>query len=237
MYQVKPIGRANTPYKEKFAVPRQALLAPSAKGEIILLDEYNNLEIIRGLELFSHIWVLFIFDKNVASNWHSTVRPPRLGGNKRVGVLATRAPYRPNNIGMSVVKLEKINKTGKQVSITISGMDLVDGTPIIDIKPYVPYSDNLSNAYSDFASETPELIDVEFTQSSLTFLNDFADSEYYKNVIIEILAQDPRPAYKKNKADNKIYGVKLFDFNINFKVIVDKVLITSIEKHNQQTYV
>lgn len=216
-----PIGIVNSPYKEKFAIPRQPGLVNAAKGTVRLLGEVNNSDSVRELAQFSHIWLLFVFHGTQKQGWKPLVRPPRLGGNKKMGVLATRSTFRPNPIGMSVVKLDKVEVCEQDVILHISGMDLLDGTPIVDIKPYVPYSDSLPNANAGFAQTQPEPnLTVTFSeqaQQDLTRLeNEFPELTL---LIEQVLAQDPRPAYKQNKIDEKVYGMNLYNLNIQWKVL------------------
>ncbi|MDG1750915.1 MAG: tRNA (N6-threonylcarbamoyladenosine(37)-N6)-methyltransferase TrmO [Thalassotalea sp.] len=229
------IGKVSSPYKEKFAIPRQPGLVTAATGKITLINQANNLELVRGLEQFSHIWVLFIFHATQQQGWKPLVRPPRLGGNKKLGVLSTRSTFRPNPIGMSVVKLDKVTLNNKQVEIHVSGLDLLDQTPIIDIKPYIPYSDAISNADAGFAQEQPiDSLDVSFTaQANDACQSVVAEHPNFKCLIEQILAQDPRPAYKQKQPqsmakdskvdtllfDDKIYGIRLYQFNIKWRLI------------------
>jgi len=152
-FSLNTIGIIESPYKEKFAIPRQANLVTAAKGRVLLTGQQNNLDIIRDIEQFSHLWLLFIFHGTQAQGWKPLVRPPRLGGNKKTGVLATRSPFRPNPVGMSVVKLDKVSTNKQQIILYISGLDLLDGTPIFDIKPYIPYSDAITTAQSGYAQK------------------------------------------------------------------------------------
>ncbi|MFC5078455.1 putative tRNA (adenine(37)-N6)-methyltransferase [Vibrio thalassae] len=228
-YSLEPIGIIHSPYKEKFAVPRQPRLVSSATATIALQGDINCLEAVRGLEQFSHLWLLFLFDQNLAAGWKPTVRPPRLGGNERVGVLASRATFRPNGIGMSSVELKGIRQQGSQVFIDVGSVDLVDGTPIVDIKPYIPYSDSIPDAIGGYAESEPESIEVAFSDIALEELAKDKEVAYKTQVIKEVLAQDPRPAYKKSKVDNKEYGVRLFDWNVKFQIIEQQVLVTSID--------
>ncbi|AYV20811.1 tRNA (N6-threonylcarbamoyladenosine(37)-N6)-methyltransferase TrmO [Vibrio mediterranei] len=228
-YSLEPIGIIHSPYKEKFAVPRQPRLVSSATATIALQGDINCLEAVRGLEQFSHLWLLFLFDQNLAAGWKPTVRPPRLGGNERVGVLASRATFRPNGIGMSSVELKGIRQQGSQVFIDVGSVDLVDGTPIVDIKPYIPYSDSIPDAIGGYAESEPESIEVAFSDIALEELANDKEVAYKTQVIKEVLAQDPRPAYKKSKVDNKEYGVRLFDWNVKFKIIAQLALVTSID--------
>ncbi|WP_318466288.1 tRNA (N6-threonylcarbamoyladenosine(37)-N6)-methyltransferase TrmO [Photobacterium leiognathi] len=231
-YSIDPIGIIHSPYKEKFAVPRQPGLVPSARSEIILQGDANSLEAVRGIEQFSHLWLLFLFDQNLEAGWRPTVRPPRLGGNERIGVFASRATFRPNGIGMSAVELKGVRHENGNVIIELGGVDLVDGTPIVDIKPYIPYSDSLPQAKGGFASSAPDLMPVRFSETALNQLP-AKNKAYYQTVICEVLAQDPRPAYKKGKPDLKQYAVHLFDFNVHFSVTEQQITVNQIEKVNQ----
>ncbi|MCG9649920.1 tRNA (N6-threonylcarbamoyladenosine(37)-N6)-methyltransferase TrmO [Vibrio brasiliensis] len=229
MYSVEPIGFIESPYKEKFAVPRQPRLVPAARSRVRLTGEANSPEALRGIEQFSHIWLLFLFDQNLQAGWKPTVRPPRLGGNERIGVFASRSTFRPNGIGMSAVEVKGVTKLGDQIYLDLGNVDLVDGTPVIDIKPYIPYSDAVAEASAGYAEGEPDTSSVNFSAASLTKLQQRPDSEYLKTVIEQVLAQDPRPAYKKNKPDNKEYAVNLFDLNVKFTVTDNLITVTAIE--------
>jgi tRNA-Thr(GGU) m(6)t(6)A37 methyltransferase TsaA len=210
------IGRVNSPYKEKFAIPRQPGLVSAARGSITLLSTANNEELVRGIEQFSHLWLIFVFHGTQQQGWKPLVRPPRLGGNKKIGVLATRSTFRPNPVGMSVVKLESVEFTDKQLLINISGLDLLDQTPILDIKPYIPYSDNIDYARAGFAQYEPDLLlKVIFSSRAEKDINKYQNEYTDLSTFIEqVLSQDPRPAYKKKQVDEKIYGMNLYDLNI-----------------------
>ncbi len=218
-YSITPIGRIHSPYKEKFAVPRQPRLAPSATARIQLLDAANTPESVRGIEQFSHIWLLFLFNQNLAAGWKATVRPPRLGGNERIGVFASRATFRPNGIGMSTVELLGVTQEKGQTWLELGSVDLVDGTPIIDIKPYIPYSDALPDAKGGFAEQAPQVLPVIFTPQAQQDIYHHPNKQQVMQVIEQVLAQDPRPAYKKGKQDDKQYAVHLFNLNVHFHVI------------------
>lgn len=239
------IGTVNSPYKEKFAIPRQPNLVKSAKGSVKLINEANNIELVKGLEQFSHIWLLFIFHETKAQGWKPLVRPPRLGGNKKLGVYATRSTFRPNPIGMSAVSLDKVVIENKQVVLHISGLDLLDGTPIVDIKPYIPYSDSITQAEAGFAQQEPESqLQVQFTSVTTHYLNEqCASFPDLKLLISQVLQQDPRPAYKKKTSalnneveaifDKKVYGITLYHFNIKWQLISsDTVEVFEIENTN-----
>jgi tRNA-Thr(GGU) m(6)t(6)A37 methyltransferase TsaA len=214
-----PIAVIHSPYKEKFAVPRQPGLVPSAKAELEILPPYNDINAFLGLEAFSHLWLVFVFHKNRQQEQFSpTVRPPRLGGNKRMGVFATRSPSRPNPIGLSLVEFHGIKQYNGKIFLQLSNIDLVDETPIIDIKPYIPYADAKPQALAGFAQQSPEpVMKVVFSDQALQRLSQVEqDYPELQQLIIEVLQQDPRPAYKKNKPDVKVYAVHLSDFNISW---------------------
>lgn len=230
MYTIEPIAVIESPYKEKFAVPRQPRLVPSATARVKLLGESNCPEAVRGIEQFSHLWLLFLFDQNLQAGWKPTVRPPRLGGNERIGVLASRSTFRPNGIGMSAVELRGVSKQGDQIYLDLGNVDLVDGTPIIDIKPYIPYSDSIADAQGGYAEAEPEQAEVTFSAAALETLQRLPDGQVQQAVIGEVLAQDPRPAYKKNKPDMKEYAVNLYALNVKFMVNGNLVTVTAIER-------
>lgn len=227
-FSLETIATIHSPYKEKFAVPRQPGLVPRAHALLEILPPYNDINAFVGLEDFSHLWLSFIFHKNKCSGiFQPMVRPPRLGGNKRVGVFATRSPNRPNPIGLSLVEFHGVVQQQGKLYLKLSNIDLVDGTPIIDIKPYIPYADAKPDAIAGFAQQAPEvLMRVDFTIEALAQLN---NNEELKQLIIEVLQQDPRPAYKKGKADTKIYAMHLLDFNVSWQVNDDLTTVTTIE--------
>ena len=217
------IGRVDSPYKEKFAIPRQPGLVSAARGCIKLLSSANNEELVRGIEQFSHLWLIFVFHGTQQQGWNPLVRPPRLGGNKKLGVLATRSTFRPNPVGMSVVKLESVEIINKHLVINISGLDLLDQTPLLDIKPYIPYSDNIISAQAGFAQEVPEtVLNVIFSDKAKKDIKNHQKKHTdLSNFIEQVLSQDPRPAYKKKKVDAKVYGMRLYDLNIMWQVSSD----------------
>lgn len=224
-FNFEPIAHIESPYKEKFAIPRQPGLVPSAKGKVNLIGEFNQLELVRDIEKYSHLWVVFVFHGTLEKGWKPLVKPPRLGGNAKMGVLATRSTFRPNAIGMSVVKNEGIEvdtvKGKKQIAINISALDLLDGTPVLDIKPYLPYADALPEATSEFA-QTPQQhqMKVCFSQEAERFLQSLPQTfSHLRAFICQVLAQDPRPAYKKKDLVNEQdYGMQLYHFNIRWQV-------------------
>lgn len=220
---IQPIGIVHSCFKEKFAIPRQPALAPAATGEIELFAPYNDPVALEGLEEISHLWLSFIFHQTLASAHLPTnskpqlrVRPPRLGGNKKVGVFATRSTHRPNALGLSVVKLDGIRNNRLQ----ISGIDLLDGTPLVDIKPYLPYADNVGIAFNHLADQAPELIEVEFTPAALqaVLLHQTRIDQPIQALIEQMLAQDPKPAYQKLDLE-RVYGVKIWDLNVQWQYL------------------
>ncbi|HCV05480.1 MAG TPA: tRNA (N6-threonylcarbamoyladenosine(37)-N6)-methyltransferase TrmO, partial [Pseudoalteromonas sp.] len=193
-YQLTAVGHIQSPYKQKFAIPRQPRLVPEAKAKLVFSSDFNREEFVRGLDEFSHIWLLFRFHETADKGYSAMVRPPRLGGNERKGVFATRATFRPNAIGMSAVKLEGIEYKNGQLSLLLSGIDLLDGTPILDIKPYLPYSDAMTDATAGFADTRPETdMSVEFSDEALAFIEKQTEQPELKAFISNVLKQDPRP--------------------------------------------
>lgn len=221
---MKIIAHIKTDFKEKFGIPRQSGLVENTSGKIIFEKEYRVQEAFRGLEDFSHIWILWQFSEAVREDWSPTVRPPLLGGNKRVGVFATRSPFRPNPIGLSCVKLEKIEYTKNDGPVLyVSGADILDGTPIYDIKPYLPYADSYPNAIGGFTENLGErVLKVEIADERF-----YSVSEQKQNEIIKILSHDPRPSYK---GDDKTYGMKYNSYEIKFNVSNGVLTVTAVEK-------
>ena len=230
-YSISAVGHIQSPYKQKFAIPRQPRLVPEAKAKLIFEPDFNREEFVRGIDEFTHIWLLFRFHETADKGYSPMVRPPRLGGNERKGVFATRATFRPNAIGMSAVKLEGIEYKNGQLSLLLAGIDLLDGTPIIDIKPYLPYSDAMLDASAGFADTRPETqMSVEFTPEVTLFIEQQTQYPDLLNFISNVLKQDPRPAYKKQKDGEQSYGMTLYDYNIRWQVNGEHNLVTSIEK-------
>jgi|TARA_B110000902_G_scaffold174620_1_gene198269 tRNA-Thr(GGU) m(6)t(6)A37 methyltransferase TsaA len=227
---IQPIGKIHTPYKEKFAIPRQPGLAKSAQGKIIFLEEFNDPNYLRGIEQFSHLWLLFHFHQTADKGHSPLVRPPRLGGNQKLGVFATRSTFRPNGIGMSVVEFVAVCYRDKQLTLTVKGVDLLDGTPIVDIKPYIPYADSIPLASAGMAQNSPAMMAVNFTEQAHGQLNKL-EPRYpaLGSLIREVLSQDPRPAYHKDSHSDKTYGMTLFDLNIQWQVINQQNVVLTIQ--------
>lgn len=219
------IAVIRTDFPEKFGIPRQSGLVQNLKGRIVFEPEYRDISALRGLEDFSHLWLLWKFSESVTDKWSPTVRPPRLGGNKRMGVFATRAPFRPNPIGLSCVKIEKIVETKTEgMVIEVSGADMLDGTPIYDIKPYIPYTDSKPDAKGGFSDEVyGDLLKVEIPVE----LENRVEEEALQS-LKEILASDPRPGYKAD--GDRIYGFDFANYSIKFTVDDGVLRVTEIEK-------
>ena len=216
-------------YKEKFGIPRQSGLSLSAEATIELIPPYNQEDYVRELEGFSHIWVVFIFHQHLNIEAKATVRPPRLGGNKRIGVFASRSPFRPNPVGLSAVKLNKVTVENKKVILHVSGADFIDNTPVIDIKPYINYADSIPDAQSSYANTAPaNVLNIIFLEAANRAINDnLTDYPDLKNLIHETISLDPRPAYINDT--NKEYGLNLYDFNIRWRVKENIAEILAIE--------
>ena len=222
---MKIIGHIHTDFPTKFGIPRQSGLVEALKATITFEPEYRNPEAFRGLEEFSHIWLLWKFSKSEKENWSATVKPPRLGGKKRMGVFATRSPYRPNDIGLSSVKLEKITfheKTGPVLHV--AGADLMDGTPIYDIKPYLAYADSHPEATEGFAGTVKgKQLQVKFPEE---LLNNYPMEK--RKAITAVLMQDPRPAYDTD--EKRVYGVEFAGFDVRFTVKGDLLTVKEVVK-------
>lgn len=220
VFQFEQIGVIRSPYKEKFAVPRQPGLVKSCGGELHLIAPYNQAEAVRGLEAFSHLWVLFIFHQTMEGGWRPTVRPPRLGGNVRMGVFATRSTFRPNPVGMSLVELKDIRCQKDRVILELGSLDLVDGTPVVDIKPYLPFAEALPDARASYAQQAPQAEMPVYFTAEISLQLPQLEKRYPRlaDFIVEVLAQDPRPAYRKDEEAGKTYAVWLLDFNVRWRV-------------------
>lgn len=230
-YQLTPIGVVRSPFREKFGIPRQPGLAPHAISRLVLSPECGRASCVDGLEGFSHLWLVFVFHGTAAQGWRPTVRPPRLGGNKRQGVFATRSTFRPNPIGLSVVELVGMVDGPEGKELLLRGADLLDGTPILDIKPYVPYVDALPEARAGFAPEAPECLPVSWSEAALVQAQQLKVDAELRALIEEVLAQDPRPAYADTSHDTaREYGVWLAQVNVRFRVVDEGVVVTALEE-------
>lgn len=227
MYSLSPIAHIHSPFKQKFAIPRQSQALSLAKGEVEFVKEINPEHALDGIEQFSHLWLLFMFHENLEQGFSEKVRPPRLGGNKKLGVFATRSTFRPNGIGMSLV--ENLGLNNKRLKV--GGIDLLDQTPIIDIKPYLPYADSQPNAQAGYAEQAPSsLLSIKYANTALKALAECeAQFSDYNALLENILSQDPRPAYKKAKDDNKTYHISLYSSDVHWQVHNNIVTVLSID--------
>ncbi len=224
-FSIHPIAHIKTDFPAKFGIPRQSMLIESLMGIIIFEPQYRNIEALRGLEDYSHLWIIWQFSEVATAAWSPTVRPPRLGGNKRMGVFATRSPFRPNSLGLSVVKIEKIDlHTPQGPVIIVSGIDMLDNTPIIDIKPYLPHIDSISDAKGGFAAPVAEQsLNVTFSDDVLLQM-----PQDLINPLTAILEQDPRPHYQND--ENRIYGFQFNKYEVQFKVKDETLTVLSVVK-------
>ena len=251
MTGMEPIARIHTDLPQKFGIPRNSFLAPHLQGRIFFEPEFASNAAVEGLDSFSHLWLLWRFEngtpggtaKDIAvdaktqdrsgtnAKWSKTVRPPRLGGAERVGVFATRSPFRPNPIGMSLVELKGIRCQKDQVILELGSLDLVDGTPVVDIKPYLPFAEALPDASASYAQQAPLAgMNVSFTpEIDAQLLTLEKRYPHIKAFIREVLAQDPRPAYRKEEQAGKTYAVWLLDFNVRWRVIASGFEVFALE--------
>ena len=210
---VQPIAKMRSDFPTKFGIPRQSGLAENLRSTIVFEPQYRNADALRGLEDFSHLWIIWQFSEAVRKEWTPTVRPPRLGGNTRMGVFATRSPFRPNSIGLSCVKLIGLEKTEENGTVIhVAGADLMDGTPILDIKPYIPYCDAHPEALGGFTTNAGDfLLKVDFPTELLELL-----PQDKRQAAIEVLSHDPRPSYQYSA--DRLYGLSFAGFDIRFVV-------------------
>ena len=221
---LRPVAYIRNDFKDKFGIPRQSGRAPSVLSEIVFCPEYRNPDSLREIEGFSHLWLIFDFSKAHKTDWSATVRPPRLGGNKRVGVFASRSPFRPNPVGLSCVRLLRVEQRENEGCVLIvSGADLLDGTPVFDIKPYLPFADCQPNATAGYAEQGEKhCLQVEFPKVLLEQI-----PEEKRDGLIECLADDPRPSYQE---DERRYGMRFADYEIKFSVLGETLTVHKIEK-------
>jgi len=232
-YPLMPIAYIRTPFPEKFGIPRQPGLV-DASGVVEMQPDFDKPELFDGLETFSHIWISFIFHQCIGQGWRRRVRPPRLGGNQSMGVFATRSPFRPNHLGLSVVRLERIAVAQGRVRLHVRGVDLLDGTPVVDIKPYLPYVDRVEDAAGGFAFERPESrLEVVFALSAENQLRQLPGGKTLKSLIEQLVALDPRPAYQKTTATDRSYGMHLENCNIRWRVEAGRATVIAVEVMGQ----
>lgn len=222
---MKIIAHIYTDFPDKFGIPRQSGLVNELKGQVVFEPEYRNPQAVKGLEEFSHIWLLWKFSESRKEHWSATVKPPRLGGKKRVGVFASRSPFRPNDIGLSSVRLERVELDERMGPVLhVLGADLMDRTPIYDIKPYIPMSDSHPEASEGYTGKTKQhRLSVTFPQEYLQVY-----PEDKRGAVFEILAQDPRPAYVKD--EKRIYGLSFAGYDVKFRIVGEELEVCGVEK-------
>lgn len=224
-FSVRAIAHIHSDFPEKFGIPRQSGIVEELKSTVIFAPDYRNTDAVRGLEQYSHIWLLWRFSECTDKPFSPTVRPPRLGGNTRMGVFATRSPFRPNAIGLSCVRLEKIDFTSPDAPVLhVAGADLMDGTPILDIKPYLPYADSIPNALGGFALQSKaDILQVDFPNELLEKI-----PEEKRQALLRVLAQDPRPAYQADT--ERVYGFSFAGITIKFTVCENVLSVTAVQE-------
>ena len=227
-HSIKVIARIRSDFPEKFGIPRQSGLVPELRAKIVFEPEFRNADALRGIEGFSHLWLIWQFSAAVRDTWSPTVRPPRLGGNERVGVFATRSPFRPNAVGLSCVRLEGVaREEGLGEVLIVSGADLMDATPIYDIKPYLPYADAHPEALGGFAPAPKETLAVDCPPELLAAL-----PEEQREALLGVLAQDPRPQYQHDPA--RVYAMSFGGWDIKFRVRGERVEVLSLAESGEK---
>ena len=222
---IRPIAYIENDFDEKFGIPRQSGLVPQLQAKILFEPEFRDVQAVKGLEDFDYIWLIWEFSKAVRENWSPLVRPPKLGGNTYMGVFATRSPFRPNSLGLSCVKLEKVETEDRENGpvLYVSGADLLNGTPIYDIKPYLPYTDSHPRAAGGFTDMVKQdLLQVEFPAQLLEHI-----PEEKREALTGILAQDPRPSYQKDP--KRVYGLTFAGKNVKFRIVEEVVQVFEVE--------
>lgn len=231
-YTFQPIGIVHSCFPVKFGIPRQPGLVKEARATLELLPPYDRAEALLGLDEFSHIWLVFVFHASMKEDWKATVRPPRLGGNQRVGVFASRSMFRPNPIGLSVVELDRIEIESGRPRLHLKGVDLMDGTPVLDIKPYLPYVDAVADARGAYAVAAPNpALQVRFSKEALQQCQLYRQqSPELQTLITRLLELDPRPAYYNSTSQRTNFGTRLLDFEVKWEVSDDHLVVQSIER-------
>lgn len=230
-FVMKQIATIQSDFPSKFGIPRQSGLVEELKATIVFEPEYRDANALRGLEGFSHLWLVWQFSKSIREHWSPTVKPPRLGGNERMGVFATRSPFRPNPLGLSCVRLDSIEFTKELGAVIhVAGADLLDGTPIYDIKPYLPHADCRTAAVGGFADEHADYsLEVDFPELWLNKV-----PAHKREALIRVLAQDPRPSYQKDP--DRIYGMEFADLEVKFTVKDKSLTVYAVERRKEGTH-
>lgn len=229
-HHIESIGVIRSCYRQKFGIPRQSGLVDSAEASLIFHPPYNRMEMLTGLMSFSHVWISFIFHQSIALGWKATVRPPRLGGRTKMGVLATRSPHRPNHLGLSVVRLKKIFDNEEGCGLLLSGVDLLDGTPVVDVKPYLPYCDRITDPTEGFTAVAFSSLQVSLTTEVEEFCRQYTleEGRPLRQLITETIGRDPRPASQRE--DGRAFGILLYDVNIRWRVAGGVALVERCER-------
>lgn len=219
-----PIAYTRSCFSDKFGVPRQPGLTRFARADLVIEAPFDREDAFRGLETASHLWLTFQFHEAVREDWRPVVRPPRLGGNRKMGVFASRSPFRPNSLGLSVVRNEGLCRKNGQLVLQISDHDLIDGTPILDIKPYLPFSDSVPEATLGWADTPPtDRIAVVFLDEATTQLQNLPADRYpqLRELIEDVVSYDPRPSFRRGRDEDRVYGAHLYDLNVRFRFVYD----------------
>ena len=227
-----PIAITRSCFQDKFGVPRQPGLTRHAWADLLIQPPFDREDAFRGLESCSHLWLTFQFHEAIRAEWRPVVRPPRLGGNRKVGVFASRSPFRPNSLGLSVVRNEGLTRVEGQLILRIREHDLIDGTPILDIKPYLPFADALPDARIGWAESPPhERIPVSFTVQAEAQLAALDASDYpdFRGLIEDVVSYDPRPSFRRGREEERVYGAHLYDCNVRFRFTPGSVEVLSVE--------
>ncbi|HHI92467.1 MAG TPA: tRNA (N6-threonylcarbamoyladenosine(37)-N6)-methyltransferase TrmO [Gammaproteobacteria bacterium] len=230
-FDFQPIGIIHSCYTEKFGIPRQSGLVTAAPVTLELYAPYDRPEALMELRGFSHVWVIFVFHQAMRDEWKPTVRPPRLGGNQRIGVFASRSPFRPNPIGLSAVMLEDIQCDNGHCQLRLRGGDFLDGTPVLDIKPYLPYADALPDACGGFAAQPPHNeMTVVFNELATAQCARWEQAQYpgLRSLIEQVLQADPRPAYRVGRKDKQSFGMRLYDLDVKWVVCGSRIEVTAL---------
>lgn len=219
---LSPIALTRSCFRDKFGVPRQPGLTRHARADLVIQPPYNREDAFRGLETASHLWLIFQFHEALRAQWRPVVRPPRLGGNQKMGVFASRSPFRPNGLGLSVVRNEGLARINGELVLQISDHDLIDGTPVLDIKPYLPFADAIADADLGWADNPPTgRLEVVFTTEAEAQLANLPEEQYpeLKLLIADVVSYDPRPSFRRGRDEARIYGAHLYDLNVRFQFV------------------